>query len=115
MITKPINLKPHEVQAYLAGTKTQFRRVIKPQPFIDANNNFCTPMSNGSQWVWGQHFDGQPCTRNYKETLRYQPGQVLWARESWQIVRETLDYETGGVMKLDTIMAPRPYDPRYSR
>lgn len=32
MKTKPINLKTHDVQALLAGRKTQHRAVVRPQP-----------------------------------------------------------------------------------
>lgn len=84
MTDRPINFSSPAIRALLAGTKTQDRRVLKPQPFIDKMGNFCAADRKGFVWNYGQHIDGRPCTRNYIEKrLPYQPGPRLWCRETW--------------------------------
>lgn len=82
---KPVNLQAHEVRGFIDGRQTQFRRVLKPQPFIDGRGNFCVPdLRRGTYWNWGQHIDGRPCTRNYQaEKVRFACGDILWAREAF--------------------------------
>jgi len=64
--------------------KTQTRRIIKPQPFIDEQGNFCAPGKGGKVWNWGQHMDGSPCVRNFiPEVIRRRPGDRLWVREEY--------------------------------
>jgi hypothetical protein len=81
MADKPVIFSAPMVQALLDGRKTQTRRIIKPQPYIDAMGNFCHERSN-----WGQNMDGTPCTRNFinKKCRHGKPGDRLWVRENWQ-------------------------------
>ncbi len=44
---------------------------------------------DGKRWLDLRHAELLPL-------LRYQVGDRLWVKEEWQVVRETLDYETGG-------------------
>lgn len=72
-----------EIEAPGTG-KTQTRRIIKPQPFIDEQGNFCAPGKGGKVWNWGQHMDGSPCVRNFiPEVIRRRPGDRLWVREKY--------------------------------
>jgi hypothetical protein len=97
MTVRPIIFSSPMVRALLAGTKTQTRRILKPAPFIDPKGNFCVPDRKGRVWNYGQDIDGRPCTRHFQEEhVRYAPGDLLWVRETCQVVRVTLDYETGG-------------------
>ena len=71
---KPIIFSTPMVRAILEGKKTQTRRVIKPQP------------SNGirkSVFVKSGLEDGHG--REIK--IPYQPGDVLWVRETWADLR----------------------------
>lgn len=75
MTEKPLNFKGWEVNAALAGRKTMFRRVLKPQPIdldiaVYIGGAFAHAASDGT------HMSGQWKT--------YAPGDVLWLRETWQ-------------------------------
>jgi len=83
MADKPILFSAPMVRALLAGTKTQTRRVIKPQPFIDDKGNFCVPDRKVGHWNYGQHMDGRPYVRNFAKKLRIKVGARLWVRETW--------------------------------
>ena len=93
MKARPILFNAPMVNAILAGNKTQTRRLVKPQPYIDASGNFCW---NG--WNFGQSASGVPCSHTLaspipsSETNRvYCPlgkvGDRLWVRETWNKTR----------------------------
>lgn len=85
MTTRPILFSGPMVRALNDGRKTQTRRLLKPQPFIDEKGNFCVPDRNGKIWNWGQHLDGRPCTRNFiEDRVRFRAGDRLWVREAWR-------------------------------
>ena len=67
---KPIIFGTDSVQAILDGRKTMTRRVIKPQPTNPRWNNI----------GWSGWDDGH----GYKMRQPYQPGDILWVRETWQ-------------------------------
>lgn len=72
MTERPILFQPSMVRAILAGTKTQTRRIISPQPFGDIET-FDLPTGF---WV--------KCGREYAERCPYgRPGGALWVREAW--------------------------------
>ena len=87
MAEKPIIFSTPMVQAILEGRKTQTRRVIKPQPTL----NFA------GRWVWPlpkSKIHKGCCTKVYTasrewweyllpEQFPYQPGDLLWVRETW--------------------------------
>jgi hypothetical protein len=85
MTDRPILFSAPMIRALLDGRKTQTRRIIKPQPFIDKMGNFCTPREQGGHWNWGQQFDGRPCVRNFvDQQIRMKRGDRLWAKETWR-------------------------------
>lgn len=80
-----------EVEAYLAGRKTQARRVIKPQPTSRAAGMY-PDLDDGSRWVFDEDEYGEwhrtPCPYG-------QPGDRLWVAETWGL-RLTKDHPTLG-------------------
>lgn len=73
---KPIIFSTPMVQAILDGRKTQTRRVIKPQPNSKAEYK-------GTEI--GKHvFETDIDMWHIKSP--YQPGQVLWVRETWSMI-----------------------------
>lgn len=88
MKERPILFSAPMVRAILDGSKTQTRRIVKPQPFIDEMGNFCW---NGMNF--GQDFDGPhiqaiasplPSSRTKRVHCPYgKRGDRLWVRETW--------------------------------
>lgn len=99
MSDRPILMSAPMVRAILAGTKTQTRRVVKPQPFRD-------PSTHGYQWHGGAallragygaryvHTNLEPMKRAVMKCCPYgQPGDRLWVRETW--AKWGVDYQGG--------------------
>lgn len=88
MKERPILFSGAMVRALLAGTKTQTRRIVKPQPYVDDSGNFCW---NGSNF--GQDFDGprvqaiaSPLPSSKTKRVHCpngKPGDRLWVRETF--------------------------------
>lgn len=89
MRERPILFSGPMVRALLAGTKTQTRRAIKPQPYVDEMGNACW---NG--WNYGQDTSGRPLFKTLASPIPLsrmkrvlcpygQPGDRLWVREAW--------------------------------
>jgi hypothetical protein len=79
---RPILFSAPMVRAILAGTKTQTRRVVKPQP---------TAMQQGWMWVCKKllagycHTDADAMVRLMLPHCPYgEPGDQLWCRETWR-------------------------------
>lgn len=72
---KPILFNTQMVKAILEGRKTVTRRVIKPQPQGQPHR-----MDNSS--CWPGCFADSKSSNVYKPP--YQPGDILYVRESWQ-------------------------------
>ena len=73
MKERPILFNGEMVRAILDGRKTQTRRVVK-----NSNGDY---NAHGIQTLFR-------CPLG-------QPGDRLWVRETWQVAKESLDYETG--------------------
>lgn len=88
MITaRPLLMAGPMVRSTIDGIKTQTRRIVKPQPFLDAMGNFCSPGKKGQHSCWGQRIDGAPCTRDFvKSRCPYGvPGDLLYVKENHYI------------------------------
>ena len=102
MTERPILFRAEMVRAILAGRKTQTRRAIKPQPWVDNMGNACWKDRNfGQSANHVPHIKALaspiPCSDTKRVLCPYgQPGDLLWVRETWCLTRDTLDYETGG-------------------
>lgn len=77
MSIKPILFNTEMVKAILDGRKTVTRRVAKPQPPAAS-----TVSKIGKAYGWSRGKDSQP---KYLMKQPYQPGDVLWVRETWGI------------------------------
>jgi len=83
MSDRPILFSAPMVRALLAGTKTQTRRVLKPQPNGDVIHYGCQA-EVGAFWT-DQQFESH--------RLRIWAGDRLWVRESGQLLREAYDHD----------------------
>lgn len=79
MSERPIILSADEVRSILAGGKTQLRRTIKPQPEVDRYGDF--------YWNKNERTEGEIQGPDDMETFCPfgQPGDTLWARETWHL------------------------------
>ena len=94
MKERPILFSAPMVRAILDGTKTQTRRVVKPQPYVDAVGNACWNGANfGQSADKVPHFQSLASPLPSSKTGRVRcpfgaPGDRLWVREAWRTVAE---------------------------
>lgn len=91
-----ITLSTPEVRAVLDGSKTQFRKVLKPQPSVRADSvSVCREewMSEGPSRKGGR-LQWDPWRK-----LTYAPGDEVWVREAWNIFELTQDGDTATPVK----------------
>ena len=89
MAIKPVLFNAEMVRAILEGRKTVTRRVVKPQPTGDGSAPEPLKTRPGYWNIWGDDNVYRP---------PYQPGDILWVRETWQTKRGG-----GYLYKADTI------------
>jgi hypothetical protein len=105
MKERPILFSGPMVQAILSGTKTQTRRVIKPQPWFMPEAH-----DHGARWawayseqaweaengiVWGAKFPTEQLAQRdyFRDHCPYgAPGDQLWVRETWRVNGNEHDY-----------------------
>lgn len=79
MKQRPILFQGAMVRALLAGTKTQTRRIVKPQPIPDAR------FVGGWKVVGKGGEESATCSPLIADKSPYgQPGDQLWVREAWR-------------------------------
>lgn len=89
MKERPILLSAPMVNAILRGGKTQTRRIIRPQPYIDSMGNACWNGRNFGQDSHGKpHIDilasSIPCSRTKRVFCPFgKTGDRLWVRETF--------------------------------
>lgn len=89
---RPILFSGPMVRALLAGSKTQTRRIVKPQPIVHPAGNWSWEGRNGGfVGAAGTHLDeGFPASARH--WVRTQPGDRLWVREAHYLTDDG-DYE----------------------
>lgn len=91
MTDRPILFSAEMVRAILDGRKTQTRRVIKPQPWVDNMGNACWKDRNfGQSANHVPHIKALaspiPCSDTKRVLCPYgSPGDLLWVRETWRV------------------------------
>jgi hypothetical protein len=79
----PILFSTPMVQAILEGRKTQTRRVVKPQPYIDCKPSLVPRVLNHNENDWGKWYwetsEGETIT---KFCPHGEVGDLLWVRET---------------------------------
>lgn len=120
MRERPILFSAPMARAVLEGRKTQTRRAVKPQPYIDDSGNFCWNGMNFGQDFNGPHIQAIASPLPSSKTKRLhclfgKPGDRLWVRENgWErpertpkMMREGADtwapyyYDADGLSKYD--------------
>ena len=93
MKDRPILFSGPMVRALKDGSKRQTRRVVRGSEAWPLNADRATilPTRGTALAVVGYSTHAPEIRCPYG-----MPGDRLWVRESWQVARETLDYETGG-------------------
>jgi len=84
---KPIIFSTQMVKAILDGTKTMTRRVVKPK-YKDDEEGFTvnTNVSTGVKWLEKHDEDEMSFDPPRYINPKYNVGDVLWVRETWQCV-----------------------------
>jgi hypothetical protein len=97
MKERPILFSAPMVRALLAGTKTQTRRVVKPQPDSDEATGACWLEIDGRhQWAWHSGADQDILPNETQSFCPYgQPGDRLWVRESHWWFKDEPDHSCG--------------------
>lgn len=114
MKVRPILFSGPMVRAILAGTKTQTRRVVSPQPYIDACGNFCwNGLNFGQSAARVPHVQSIASSIPSSKTKRVhcpygKPGDRLWGREAFAIVPRTAYACSDGVQQ--TLRPDDPYE-----
>ncbi|WP_210526314.1 hypothetical protein [Rubellimicrobium arenae] len=81
MTDRPIIFSGPMVRALLAGTKTQTRRMLRPQPqWLEGGSGFSAGWDWGPLSCWSNDADFAEAATPH---VRYLAGDRLWVRESW--------------------------------
>lgn len=132
MKARPILFSTPMVQALLEGRKTQTRRIIKPQPYIDNRGNFCWKNS-----CYGQDSLGSPHIQKIASPIPWshtkkvgnpfgKPGDLLWVRENYYLSKQSnhlrpsedkfghVMYKAGGGANVYGKLRPSIFMPRWA-
>ena len=81
MNERPIRFRGDMVRAILDGSKTQTRRVIKPQPEWESPEPV---LDDDDCWVWCEFINDRPVDDGLRCPYG-EPGDRLWVKETWRI------------------------------
>lgn len=105
MKARPILFSASMIHALLGDRKVQTRRVIRPQPRIDEQGNFCwRGVRDGQSAAGDSHAQklalASCCDSQDRGQCPYgKPGDLLWVKETWGIDR------VGGRVPLNAVVA----------
>jgi hypothetical protein len=96
---KPILFSTPMVQAILDGRKTMTRRVVKRKGYderIHAPQNDFAQNFYENLWLFGERWDNRIAPqRSTGARSPYQPGDILWVRETWYYEEHLHDLTAG--------------------
>lgn len=84
MVDRPILFSAPMVRALIAGTKTQTRRIINPQPERLPNGSWHIGWQVGGGSIYGADATDIDLAAEMLGGLRIQIGDRLWVREAWR-------------------------------
>lgn len=128
MTDRPILFSAPMVRALLDGTKTQTRRVVKPQPQPNGGAGLhpVAPYRNPrGLWAWVLAATGHGSGGNLFACPYGKPGDRLWVRETWtthaflddipprDLTTRSLHYQADGVIKTGKLR-PSIHMPRWA-
>ena len=114
---RPILFSGAMVRALLAGTKTQTRRIMRPQPgFTTGRRSWLGSLAADMRaFVWGKPVGAHDPINYYQdESIRNPygaPGDRLWVRESFWKAFRSVDGDHGVVYRAD-YLPPTQLDPQ---
>lgn len=105
---RPILFNAQMILALLNGSKTQARRAVNPQPYVDKHGNYCWNDRNFGQDSSGPRTQAIASQLPSSETGRVicpqgKPGDRLWVRETWRIGAWD---ENKGALAIDYMASP---------
>lgn len=80
---RPILFSSPMVRALLAGTKTQTRRILKPQPDQNSHLDLTRADAAAQGYFWFTDDPGFPGNQLIRS--RFATGDLLWVRETWSV------------------------------
>lgn len=108
MKERPILFSGPMVKAIIEGRKTQTRRIVKPHPPLESDNDASWPDAKAALWRNSKQYARDCCPYG-------QPGDRLWVRETWADTNgesgPMISYRAGG----DRFLVEDSYPVDYSR
>lgn len=89
MTERPIIFSAPMVRALLAGTKTQTRRLVKPQPDAVYDDEPYWYIGGYRAWPYTRCRDARHQAATPMRCPYGQPGNLLWVREAWMDLQGT--------------------------
>lgn len=105
---RPILMHARSINGILEGRKTQTRRIMKPQPWLNTVNQWLWDHKGRWQHAFHPGIAGNDATTRLRSYCPYgQPGDRLWVREAWHTGRRLDEFNA-------TEIAAKAVDAGYS-
>jgi hypothetical protein len=117
MADRPILFSAPMVRALLAGTKTQTRRVVKPQPDIVRLEPITAEITSGFVAKKTPEDERHGRLGKIIRCPHGLPGDRLWVREAWSGDKHRVDYRADGESRHDRMVGgwrPSIHMPRWA-
>lgn len=88
----PLLYSTEMVKAKLAMRKTETRRIIKPQPIIDEESGYVYDGRHKTLYKNDMHHEDWRIGF-IADHARWKKGDLIWGRETWQLIVEDMDAE----------------------